>query len=238
MNKYDQNNDIKTLREFLSYPLNSTDGIFERFSALPGAKKMGTAPARFVYVPGYKPDAAVLVAHADTVWTIAQSRSGVTGIGADDRAGCAILWLLRDSGHSLLITDGEERGCLGASYASRCIDIDNELNAHTFMVEFDRRGANDFKCYDVGTPEFRSYVADMMPGYTEPDRSSCTDICVLCKDICGVNLSIGYYNEHTTSERIEEDEWHATLTAARKWLLDTELKRFELKKNQLRHYVA
>ena len=40
-------------------------------------------------------------------------RSGVydEGIGADDRAGCAILWLLKDSGHSLLVTNGEEIGC-------------------------------------------------------------------------------------------------------------------------------
>ncbi len=35
------------------------------------------------------------------------------GLGADDRAGCAILWILRQDkgfGHSILITDGEEHG--------------------------------------------------------------------------------------------------------------------------------
>ena len=38
------------------------------------------------------------------------------GIGADDRAGCAILWLLKDSGHSLLLLNGEEHGQIGATW--------------------------------------------------------------------------------------------------------------------------
>lgn len=233
MNTYDKKSDIQTLKEFLSYPLGSTDAIFKKFGSLPGAVTKGNAQSRFVYVPGFRPDAAVLVAHADTVWadgTCYERSYAKTGNGADDRSGCAILWLLRDSGHSLLITDGEESGCLGANYLKGCKDIYDELNAHTFMVEFDRRGSKDFKCYEVGTKQFRKYVADMMPGYSEPDRNSCTDICAICRDICGVNLSVGYYNEHTPSEKVIEEEWHSTLTAARKWLLNTELVRYELKK--------
>lgn len=66
----------------------------------------------FVYVPGKREDRVVLIAHADTVYNSGQEiifeegiyRSGTPycGIGADDRAGCAILYLLKDFGHSLL----------------------------------------------------------------------------------------------------------------------------------------
>lgn len=221
MKGYDRTSDIKTLREFIAMQKNTADQIFRKFATLPGAISGGTAPARFVYVPGSRPDRVVLVAHADTVWTAGTFSSSVytaQGTGADDRAGCAILWLMRDSGHSLLVTDGEERGLLGATALTRSTDIYNEVNGHRFMVEFDRRGAKDFKCYGVGTDEFRKYVSEMMPGYSEPDRNSATDICVLCRDICGVNLSVGYYGEHTPRERMNESEWHDTLTAARKWL--------------------
>jgi hypothetical protein len=37
-------------------------------------------------------------------------------LGADDRAGLAILWLLRDLGHSLMVTDLEEHGRMGSTY--------------------------------------------------------------------------------------------------------------------------
>ena len=47
------------------------------------------------------------------------SGDDLCGIGADDRAGCAMLWLLRDSGHSLLILDGEEHGQVGAAFFAR-----------------------------------------------------------------------------------------------------------------------
>ena len=114
--------------EFLSYPLDSGDEIFDRFAALPNAiaKKGGKPFERFVYVPGNRKDRVLLVAHIDTVWDkdyqkfgnnkphnhrvvfengIFSSGEETCGIGADDRAGCAMLWKLKDSGHSILILD-------------------------------------------------------------------------------------------------------------------------------------
>ena len=110
----------------------------------------------------------MLVAHADTVWDelyekkpasqrLISSRNSAGqltlsgknkkyGIGADDRAGCAILWLLRDTGHSLLILNGEESGQQGANYLkNECPDLFKEINQHHFALQFDRRNASDYK---------------------------------------------------------------------------------------------
>jgi hypothetical protein len=81
------------------------------------------------------------------------------GIGADDRAGCAMLYLLRKSGHSILITDGEEHGRQGSHYlVNHFPELCSELNNHRFMIQLDRRNARDFKCYDVGTANFTKFI--------------------------------------------------------------------------------
>lgn len=237
--------EVEVLKDFLQISPYSSTPVLQRFAELPGAivqEGEGNSQERFVYVPGTRRDRVVLVAHADTVWHghhkdphhqvvaengLFRSASDNTGLGADDRAGCAILWLFRESGHSLLVTDGEERHQIGSRFLmEECPEIAEELNAtHQFMVQFDRRNARDFKCYDVGTDAFRHYVHSVT-GYTEPDKSAYTDITVLCRDICGVNLSVGYYDEHSKDECIYVDEWVHTLNLARKWLLDENLPRF------------
>jgi len=189
----------------------------------------------------------VLVAHADTYWDALYGDKGLLadvkeieisdgvvrsvrgGLGADDRAGCAMLWLMRDLGHSLLITNGEEHGRRGAKYLmSKHPEIAYEINSeHQFMIQLDRRNATDFKCYEVGTDDFRAYLTEIT-GYSEPDRHSYTDICTLCKDICGVHLSIGYYEEHRDDECLILEHWFNTLNLCRSWLSRDDLPRFPL----------
>ena len=141
------------------------------------------------------------------------------GIGADDRAGCAMLWLLRDSGHSPLITDGEEHGQIASRYLTeRYPALAEELNAHSYMIQLDRRGSSDYKTYDLPvTEDFRRYV-EAQTGYKDAGWMSRTDIVALCEKICGVNLSVGYYNEHTNMELLEYQEWLHTLETVRKML--------------------
>ncbi len=246
-------NEFETLHEFLEYPLGSADAVFERFAGLPGAVFRGVGKERFLFVPGTRTNKVVLTAHADTHWDARherypdldlqaprrvayrqgafRSRGARFGIGADDRAGCAILWLLRDMGHSLLVLDCEEGGLIGARWLMAAnADIADTLNRnHQFMVEFDRQHPREFKCYEVGTDDFRAYVAQQT-GYVEPDRLRGSDIKVLCRDICGVNLSVGYADEHTPGEYVRYTDWKHTLDVATRWLSQPELPRFELSK--------
>ncbi|MGE5406699.1 MAG: hypothetical protein ACM3NR_03215 [Methanosarcina sp.] len=229
-------NEINVLNEFLNYPLASANPILDRFSELKGSIRRGEGAEQFVYIGGKRENRVLLVAHADTVWDLNDNtiqsdhdiiyNNGIfssdtpgVGIGADDRAGCAILWLLKDLGHSFLITNGEEQGRLGSKWLMDYNDdIAEEINfSHRFAVQFDRRNKNDYKCYNVGTPEFRKYL-NRVTGYREPDTSSYTDIVTVCRRITGVNLSIGYYHEHSEEERLVVREWLNTLEMSRRWL--------------------
>jgi hypothetical protein len=240
-------NETNTLQHFLNLPLWQTDDIFELFReerALFRSHPSDTKQ-RFLFIEGTRKDKVVLVAHADTVWDQTYTgrktdqqvilKNGIftgtnkrVGIGADDRAGCAMLYLLRNSGHSILITDGEEYGRLGSTYLMKQHpNIAVKLNTHQFMIQLDRRNARDFKCYTVGTEAFRNYI-QQQTGYTEPDRSSFTDIVTLCTEICGVNFSVGYNNEHTTAEHLILEEWVHTYSILKTLLEQEEIENFPL----------
>ncbi|MBQ7154307.1 MAG: hypothetical protein IJR85_01990 [Synergistaceae bacterium] len=233
--------DKEALEKFLSYDMSTAEEVFEKFLTLPNSRRCEHIDYTYcVYVPGSRKDRVLLVAHADTVFYVKGRhkvifedgvyRSGDSdgGIGADDRAGCAILWQLRESGHSLLITNDEEIGCEGShTIQERNPELFAELNNHSYILQFDRRNATDYKVYDIPvSEEFMKFIEDNT-GYKEADKASSTDIRILCDKVCGANLSVGYYLEHTGQEHIVYDEWLNTLNVARK-LLAPPQKRFPL----------
>jgi hypothetical protein len=164
-------------------------------------------------------------------WGIETSRRGV-GIGADDRAGCAIVWNLRKLGHSILITSGEEVGCVATHRLMNTPYWYDEINTtHRFAVEFDRRGNKDIVFYRVGTDDFANYVKAETKYIPAP--GSVTDISHLCRLICGVNMSVGYYNEHNTEEKLVYNQWQNTLAVAHDWLRKDNLPLFPLERDKI-----
>jgi len=243
--------ELRILRKFLEIPVSQSNQVFTLFSDLNADDTIqrGSGLERFIYIRGNRKNKVLLVAHADTVWDVnylhktqkqnelilkdntIYSFSNEHGIGADDRAGCAIIYLLQKLGHSILITNGEEHGRIGSKWLMNSIenrDIACEINNdHNFVIQFDRRNSSDYKCYDVGTVEFSEYV-EKSTGYSEPDRFSFTDIVTLCKSIPGVNLSVGYYHEHTKNEILNIADWRKTLNICKNWLSNMELPKFNL----------
>ncbi|MCL1795150.1 MAG: hypothetical protein FWG34_14960 [Oscillospiraceae bacterium] len=247
--------EIETLKKFLNFPISSTAKIYDEFKNIDGhvfREEDTNGKERFLYIEGRLENKVLLVAHADTYYDVcwdyppkkhivlhdgdfikAVDKKGAPQLlGADDRAGVAMLWLLKDSGHSLLITDGEEHGQKGSEWLIKNNrDIAEKINFnHQFMIQLDRKNKNDFKCYQVGTDEFRAFVKNKT-GYKEPDKSSSTDICVLCKNICGVNFSVGYYNEHGCDEKLNVREWLNTYCMVKELLAENDLPKFLLHEN-------
>ena len=236
--------DYRTLVEFLEYPLGSSDGIMDRFHKIPNPRSMlrGRSPDRFLYIPGTRKNRVLMVAHSDTYWDgknhqhkvvrlgdVLYSTNPSAGLGADNRAGCSIIWLLQDLGHSILITDGEERSRRGSKFLmNEYQGVADEIQYdHQFVVQLDLRNGGLFKCYNVGSNVFRKYIASAT-GYTEPNRYSYSDIVTLCTEIVGVNLSVGYQNEHSSSECLNLNEWFRTLELCRNWLAQDNLPKFVL----------
>lgn len=238
----------KVLDYFINMEISSSDEVFRMFGGLDDViERHGKGKERFLLVLGKRKDRCLIVAHADTFFDesylnevrehklgfkegVYYSEVDNCGIGADDRAGCALLWLLRESGHSILVLDGEEKGQVGANYLKeKHPEILKIINEHSFMIQLDRKGKTDYKCYNLSvTKKFKNFI-EKSTGYTFTTGKGKTDICTLCTDVCGVNLSIGYENEHKSSETLDYKAWLNTYQIVKN-MLNKPLKRYPLKK--------
>ncbi len=167
----------------------------------------------------------LLVAHTDTVFsrppaTIYHDRKkhvlyGDNGIGADDRAGVWAIATLLEQGYRphVLFTDLEELGGYGATDASWDLP---QPRVHA-MIQLDRRGADDAVYYCSDNRKFQRWVT--RNGFITA-QGTFTDISILMPawDLAGVNLSVGYYDEHTHDECLFLDEWEHTLRRVRNML--------------------
>ena len=167
-----------------------------------------------------------LVAHMDTVFKQPASeifydtRKNViwspTGLGADDRAGVFAMVQIIKSGlrpHIILTTD-EEIGGIGATMLGKEECPFEDLR---YLIELDRRGENDCVFYDCANEEFIDYVETF--GFKE-SFGSFSDISMIAPEweVAAVNLSIGYRDEHTTSEVLFVSHMFNTIDKVKKML--------------------
>ena len=171
-----------------------------------------------------------LVAHMDTVFAeppheIYYDREANVmwspyGLGADDRAGVFSIFKILAAGYRphIVFTTDEERGVIGAGkFAAEPCPF-KELK---YVIELDRAYAMDCVFYDDINDEFHEYVESF--GFvTAP--GTFTDIVELCPawGVSGVNLSIGYRNEHSVSETLFVGYMLATIAKVEKMLDDAD----------------
>lgn len=167
--------------------------------------------SKFRYAKGDIP--VMVVAHVDTVHYFMPEKIftdkkktklwAKDGLGADDRAGVFLIRHLIADGYRphVLFTDEEETGGAGARQAA------GELTPKgvRLCIELDRMNSNDAVFYSCPSKEARSYCKGF--GWKEA-TGSFTDISVVCPawDIAGVNLSVGYYAQHTSRESLKLGE--------------------------------
>ena len=193
--------------------------------------QIGMSPVNedgYLYAEGDLP--VLLVAHVDTVFKEPPKRLDINedvisnpegGLGGDDRCGVyAILKLLEKYSPKrphVLFTEDEEIGCIGARKAAENLPKPDVK----YMIEIDRRGKKDCVFYTCGNKEFAKYVETF--GF-KTQYGTNTDIVALGEkwDIAGVNLSSGYYNEHTTREHVKFKELQKTIERIDNMIKDLE----------------
>lgn len=140
----------------------------------------------------------------------------IQGAGFDDRAGIFAIIKIIESGlkpHIIFTTD-EEIGGIGADKLAADGNPFPELK---YIIELDRRGRNDCVFYDCRTLEFQHYIETF--GFLTA-MGSFSDISILCDawQVCGVNLSIGYLNEHTYTEMLFINSMFNTIEKVKRML--------------------
>lgn len=205
--------------------LLTDEGVMQAFHTLANKQKRtvweSDTEDMFLFIEGNMP--VCLVAHVDTVSYIKGSqgktlkqRNGIitawkeghqkiqqTILGADDRAGCYILYdILRNSPLKphVLLTNYEESGGLGAREFANS-DL-HKMYMIEFFIELDRKGVNHYVQYNRNPKE----VNDWMEQFNLPRESgSYSDIKTITEitRVPSVNIATGYYLQHTTREYLD-----------------------------------
>lgn len=140
---------------------------------------------------------------------------GETNLGADDKAGVVLMLNMMSEGVPGLyyFFMGEESGCIGSSNMSRTYEDkvkEGKLPKVNKCVSFDRRGYDSIITNQNGkiscSDEFAKDLADRLNEYGfwfAPDNSGIYTDSAEFVDIIEecTNISVGYFNEHTTSEK-------------------------------------
>ena len=172
-----------------------------------------------------------LLAHMDTVFArpprtfYFDSEQSVMwspdGLGADDRAGIYVIINLIERGYkpSLIFTDLEEKGGVGANaLVSQYPDcpFSKPCNA---LIQLDRQGENDAVFYNCENDDFTDLIESY--GFLE-EFGTFTDISIIAPawGIAAVNLSVGYYDEHSYVETLNMKQCHATIDKVENMLKD------------------
>lgn len=174
----------------------------------------------------------MLCSHIDTVHkkapkTFIDSKDSIRspeGIGGDDRCGVyaclSVLKSLKKDGKKpyLFFSTDEEVG--GASTKTAAKEVKQHIADVNYLIELDRANRDDSVYYQCNNKDFKKWINKF--GFTEV-QGTFTDICTLCEewDVAGVNLSVGYYKPHTTSEYVVLSELAETIEKVLKIIKDT-----------------
>lgn len=175
-----------------------------------------------------------LVAHMDTVFKLPPEKiyydrsEGVMwspdGLGADDRAGVFLVIKIlqnvkKDKKPTIIFTTDEECGCIGATELT--IDFPKAPYDLKYIIQLDRRGQNDCVFYDDTNEKFEKYVETF--GF-ESNFGTLSDISIICPtwEVSGVNLSVGYEDEHQEIETLHIQYMYLTFHKVLMMLNDIE----------------
>jgi hypothetical protein len=193
----------------------TTEELKNRLWCMPGA----VTGRDYALIPGTPGSPFMLVCHIDTchrpkiqLRQTGNVLSNVYGLlGADDRAGVYAALTIHAQAKikpHILFTDLEECGGIGAKEAAKHLHCPPGVK---LLIELDRQGCNEFVTYQDQSKQVLDYVKSF--GFIE-SYGSYSDIADIAPiwDIASVNLSVGYYNQHSEYETLHQDELGLTIS--------------------------
>lgn len=168
------------------------------------------------------PDMPILSAHLDQVKTNGKAEHFVmtpekriigynknwqrTSLGGDDKNGIWIILKMLEAGHivNFIISEGEERGCIGIHALETAKVLDKILELDTYCIVLDRKYDTDILKSGSGTT-FCSTLAQSLCNFLgnhkyEVGTGSLSDTCTICDYCESVNMSVAYFNPHMATE--------------------------------------
>lgn len=189
------------------------------------------ATSKYILCEGDEDTPIMLTAHMDTVFksppkNIYYDREhfimwSPEGLGADDRAGVFAIIKILQAGYrpSICLTTDEEKGSIGAGIM--VTDIPQCPFNLKYIIELDRRGKDDCVFYSCNNEGFIDYVETF--GFLT-NWGTFSDISYICPtwEIAGVNLSVGYENEHSKAEFLDTEALYSTIQKVKNMLKDSD----------------
>ena len=229
------NNNIELMETLISANQFRTKKIMSKFLKKLYPKVLETE--EYIIAEGDIPIG--LVAHMDTVFELEilkgerelfyDTRKNVMyspgGAGFDDKAGVfAIIQILRSGlrPHIILTTDEE----VGAKGAVALAKLEKPFKDLRYLIQLDRRGSNDCVFYECDNEDFVGYVEKFGFVWNYGSFSDISELCPAWK-VAGVNLSIGYRDEHTESEVLFVGQMLSTIDKVKTMLKEKEIPYFE-----------
>lgn len=155
-------------------------------------------------------------------------------LGGDDRAGVMAIVSINNTCvdkklpmPSILLTNGEETGGIGMNVFVGGVKA-STLDPVRLVVAMDRRGLGEYVCYIAPPKEVLGYIESF--GFSKTSGSWSDSRTITSKfRIPHVNLSIGYYDPHSTRETVHVDEVFFTARRVLKIIQDPIKERYETK---------
>ena len=219
---------LKLIKKLCSYKRKNLKTILKKYLLSKNYKNI-IQTDMYMMAEGDLP--VCLIAHIDTVFRFLpreffyDSDKKVLwspgGAGFDDRAGIYVILSILEAGYkpSIIFTDQEEKGGVGAKYLIK--DHPNcWFNDCRALIELDRANKEDCVFYECDNIDFERFIENF--GF-QSDWGTFSDISIIAPawGIAAVNLSIGYEDEHTGSERLHCDWCDLTIERVKKILFES-----------------
>jgi hypothetical protein len=156
----------KIVKGFLEFQQFTSSEMIDRFLSLENlicCANPDNKEEKFLYRQGTAENEVLLVGYTDNALKNSdeffaqkpiEKHNTCIGEGIDNKAGCAMLWTLRNFGYSFLVFNGSD----GLNYLHKNQDLVNRIIEYRFIIQLNKNGNLDFESIKQSTSEFKKLI--------------------------------------------------------------------------------